>query len=217
MIIDHIGAVILQKFYTYNIHKIYILCRFIGRISFPIFAFCLVEGFIYTSNRKKYFIRLLIFALISEVPYDLALNNSIFELRNQNILFTFTLALLELIILDKINIKRNHTNIKIILFNLIIIIFFMIVTDIINCDYSFIAILIITITYFFYKKRNCAMLIDSLILILWDNIEITTLLSCFFIYLYNGKQGNNKKAFYYLFYPIHLFILFIISKYIFIV
>ena len=68
MFLDHIGA-IGKAFLSKNV---YFLLRAVGRLSFPLFCFILAEGFFHTKNRKKYQQRLFIFALLSEIPYDLA-------------------------------------------------------------------------------------------------------------------------------------------------
>ena len=65
----------------------------IGRLALPIFAFLLVEGYFHTKNLKKYAGRLFIFALISEIPFNLMMGGSIFFPIHQNILFSFLIAL----------------------------------------------------------------------------------------------------------------------------
>ena len=84
MILDHTGYVIFGSFSWMNV---------IGRLAFPIFAFCITEGYAHTSNLKKYFFRLLLFAIISQVPYMLFLSIFSDSLMNWNILFTLVLGL----------------------------------------------------------------------------------------------------------------------------
>ena len=74
MLIDHIGASGLI-FLMFNIGismRMYYISRMIGRVAFPIYLFLLVEGFVHTKNIKKYIIRLTLFAILSEVPFDMA-------------------------------------------------------------------------------------------------------------------------------------------------
>ncbi len=115
MLIDHIGASILERgvmpkvadgsvmdagveaMKVYNRWKVVdMACRGIGRIAFPIFCFLLVEGFLHTGNWKKYFSRLFLFSLISEVPFDLAVFKSWYDFSSQNVFFTLWIALLVL-------------------------------------------------------------------------------------------------------------------------
>ena len=91
MFIDHVGYVVFGKFSCFN---------YIGRIAFPIFAFQISEGYVHTKNLKKYFFRLFLFAIISQVPFMLfhSLISSDFSL---NIFFTLLLGLACIFIYDK--------------------------------------------------------------------------------------------------------------------
>lgn len=76
--------------------------HWIGRIAFPLFCFLLVQGFSYTKSKRKYALRLGIFALISEVPYDMAFNNCILSLRNNNVFFTLLVGLIMISLIEKV-------------------------------------------------------------------------------------------------------------------
>ncbi len=103
MLIDHTAATMmphynmLQELTNIDMAVVYEVMRGIGRLSFPIFCFCIVEGFVHTRNVKKYLIRLLIFALITEPIYDLAFFGTALYLDYQNVLWTFVIAILMLI------------------------------------------------------------------------------------------------------------------------
>lgn len=66
----------------------------VGRLAFPIFAFMIAEGCYYTSNVKKYMLRLFLFAIISEIPFNLIMGSSVFYPFHQNVLWTFLLGVL---------------------------------------------------------------------------------------------------------------------------
>lgn len=65
----------------------------IGRIAFPIFAFMIVEGYFHTGNLKKYGLRLLLFAIVSEIPFNLAMGSRLFYPLHQNVLWSFLISL----------------------------------------------------------------------------------------------------------------------------
>ena len=84
MLIDHIGAIFYPDM---------IALRVIGRIAFPIYCFLLVQGFLHTSNLKKYMVRMGVFALLSEVPFDLARTGYWLDLGRQNVFIIFRFML----------------------------------------------------------------------------------------------------------------------------
>ena len=206
MLIDHSGYLIFGSFSFMN---------YIGRLSFPIFAFLITEGYVHTSNLKKYFLRLLIFAIISQIPFMLPFPRNNFSL---NILFTLSFALLTLTIYDKLKNK---------FLGFIFVVLSSILAELLHLEYGWLAIILIFIFYVF--KQNKA----------YMNIFFTTTIFIFYLYyfaktlrmeylmiilcsilalipinLYNGKKGKNIKYFLYLFYPLHLIVLYIIKLFI---
>ena len=85
MLVDHIGHIFFPEVMIF---------RIVGRIAFPIFAYVLAEGIYYTKDITKYMMRLGIFALLSEIPYDLAIMGSMLEFSHQNVFFTLFFAVL---------------------------------------------------------------------------------------------------------------------------
>ena len=65
----------------------------IGRLTFPIYAFMIVEGYFHTKDFEKYVKRLLLFAVVSEIPFNIAMGSSVFYPLHQNVLWTFLIAL----------------------------------------------------------------------------------------------------------------------------
>lgn len=194
MLIDHIGAVLFPQ---------YIVFRIIGRISFPIFCFLLTEGYIHTNNFKKYIIRLLIFAFISEIPYDLAFHNQILYIYGQNIFFTLFLGMILLKLIDCFKSQNNYFMVFVSTICICILAYML------KCDYGYRGILIILVFYIFkydFKK----MLFFQTLILLYSPISIFGLFAFIPIHIYNGKKGYNIKYLFYIFYPIHLFILYLI-------
>lgn len=79
----------------------------VGRLAFPIFAFMIAEGCYYTSNVKKYMLRLFLFAIISEIPFNLIMGSSVFYPFHQNVLWTFLLGVLSIQIIEKAKKKQK--------------------------------------------------------------------------------------------------------------
>ena len=100
MLIDHFAYVMIERGLGLggNLYMIDRVLRGMGRIAFPIFCFTIVEGFQKTSDAKEYLKRLLIFALISEIPFDLAFRGSIFNMTFQNVFWTLAFGLAAMMI-----------------------------------------------------------------------------------------------------------------------
>ncbi len=101
------GASFLSTGNTAVIYYADMIMRAIGRISFPIFCFLLIEGFMHTHDVKKYALNLGIFALVSEIPFDLAFAGKPFYLNYQNVFFTLFIGLVMMIFLQKIDSKAQ--------------------------------------------------------------------------------------------------------------
>ncbi len=193
MAVDHIGAVFFPDI---------LFLRFIGRIAFPIFCFLLVEGFFYTHDVKKYMMRLGIFALVSEVPFDLAFFHTPIELSHQNVFITLLLGMVVLYILN----TKVHVVIKIV--GVIGIIF---LAEIIRSDYGAAGILMVLLFYVFRSQFVAKFLSVGLLNIVMGMVQVFAILSFIPIYLYNGKRGPKVKYLFYLFYPLHLLVIAIIK------
>lgn len=202
MFIDHYGAIFQNDIMIY---------RVIGRIAFPIYCFLLVEGYFHTSNVKKYAKRLFIFALLSEIPFDLAFYNNIgFE--HQNIFFTLFIGLAAIYLIDNKEKKYNFEKSAVIIAACLLAI-------ILFTDYN--AMGIIYILIFFYtrnihklKKLKTVALVMFVVNLTSSVLQQFSLFSLIPIYFYNGKPGPKNKIvqiFFYAAYPLHLLIYYFIN------
>ncbi len=234
MFIDHVGAGIVENFasqhpdellFGLDYQQLYALDRVlrgIGRIAFPIFCFLLVEGFSRTKNVWKYFSRLVIFGVISEVPFDLCFFGSVWYTPYQNVYFTLALGLLMMICMDRISklgsgeqdaaycVSGGMRAARIVL-KILTLAAFAAVAQLLMTDYYMLGIFTIFLLYQFKKTRlgTCAAHALSCVLVL---NEIPALAGTVPIALYNGKRGFKLKYFFYFFYPAHLMLLWGVSR-----
>lgn len=218
MLIDHVAAVlvwnpsnpgaqtIVQDMSIGNGTEwlVYLLMRYpIGRLAFPIYCFLLVEGFMRTRDVKRYAFRMLLFALISEIPFDLAIYGRVCDLQGQNVFFTLFLGLVALMGAEMLR-QKMQKEWLIRVGGLIVVAAACVIAELICCDYGANGILAVYILYLFRYDRKKQMLAGSVVF-LW---EITAPLAFIPIYYYNGKRGVKLKYFFYGFYPVHLLILY---------
>lgn len=220
MLLDHMWASVIPWHLRMNI---------LWRLAFPIFAFLVVEWFYKTSNIKKYMLRMLLFSLISEIPFDYFYWWTFFYPFHQNVIRWLLLWLIWVYLVDKIK-NTNKWFFKYFKIALIVLIcsflglIFMI-------DFYMVWILTVFVFYFFRRITWYWVVCQILILyyinmefigwltykysIFWYDIEIVQQSLAVFalipILLYNWKRGINSKYFQYfcyIFYPLHMLILY---------
>lgn len=264
MFIDHLGATLVLSFLnaTYAFAKsgkgvgtyfeplfawtvdhwkfmvsVYEGMRYIGRIAFPIYCFLIVEGFLHTKNVAKYALRLGIFALISEIPFDLAFNEGWWDPYSNNVFFTLLIGLLviwgisyirercgafyqEELIAEDIEEgieprKRNE-----ILRKLCVILVGLACTGvgafiakyILHTDYGAAGVITIVVMYLLHKKQWMGYVLAVLVLTLMTNSsEMVAMLGAVLVCYYKGERGKNIKYFFYAFYPVHLLVLWLVT------
>lgn len=203
MFIDHFNKAIITPFLTGTGPMVIITTIFdiLGRIAFPIFAFMVVEGFFKTKSRWSYLRNLLIFAVISEIPYDMFQSAEFVNNWSQNILWGLALGLFTIMVIDKLKayIKKRPLWVFV---SLLIVALSSLGSMLISSDYEYYAIIIIYLYYIFYDKRIVASGLGYLVIIK----EIYAILGFTTVLLYNGEKGKQNKIFNYLFYPVHLLI-----------
>lgn len=227
MLIDHIGAAVVGRLIQergfaasdmqlmmngqlpdaeMKLFMLYWVMRMIGRLGFPIFCFLLIEGFEHTRNVTKYALRLFTFALISEIPFDLAFSGKFFYKEYQNVFFTLLIGLLVMMVFRQIENSEKFNAFLKVLFRIAVLVLGMVLAEFMKTDYSWIGVLCIACLYL-TRKNKAQQIITGCIAFSW---ELTAPLAFIPIGFYNGKRGWNIKYFFYIFYPAHLLILYLI-------
>lgn len=204
MTIDHTGSILCDN-ETWM--------RIIGRIAFPLFAFCLSEGMHHTRDRKKYIFRMILFAVLSEFPYRLVGH------KQGNIMCTFALAMCGIMIYEQL-MKRFDAHKTV---TMLVMVLPCIMAELFSVCYRMYGILVVYCMYFIQKSkkiqsdRAVKAVFITVTLILYPLIfgeyhQIASILAVPFIMCYNGKKGKNIPFFFYLYYPMHLVLLYLISQ-----
>ena len=213
MFIDHVGAVIVQR--TMSMpgfdhdfwSSLYWPLRYVGRLAFPVFCFLLVEGFIHTSNRKKYLSRMLLFALISEIPFNLGIAGDLINLRYQNVFWELAFGIMALMCLEIIEKKKLPYIVQVFL-RLLVIVIFTAAAEFLCLDYGMYGIISIVALYVFRQNKVSRLVVGS-ISFCWEQVAPLAFLPIAF---YNGKRGRNIKYAFYVFYPAHLLLLYVVAR-----
>ena len=201
MVIDHCAYFLMD-----NNSTLYEAMRCVGRIAFPVFAFLIAEGFAYTHNRKRYFTRLLVFAVISEVSWYL-LNGAD---GTHNVMFTLALGVVALAVLEKL--KENSVLCGIAILSIAYLATWS------GVDYEWRGILMILVLNLLRNQNDnlpfpygrMMQLLCAFPLMMHYG-SICALLACMTIFLYDGARGfikgNVAKYGFYAFYPVHLLLI----------
>lgn len=230
MLIDHIAATILERIIKeQNLNTMlvmgqmepivveYYIMRIIGRLGFPIFIFLLVEGLSHTRNQWKYLLRMLVFAFVSEIPFDFAFNlnkeeifsGHILEFHYQNVFFTLTIGLAVIIGIKAVqSIELEYVLKMLVIFGTAFV--GMGLAFLLRTDYGAIGVLAIVIMYLFREWKLLAVAMSCVILMFSSFLEISAFLILLPIRAYNGERGWKLKWIFYAFYPVHLLILWLI-------
>ncbi len=208
MFIDHAACIMLERGVglSGNFYMIDRVMRGIGRIAFPIFCFGIVEGFCHTRNAREYLKRLILFALISEIPFDLAFRSSIFSMSYQNVFWTLAFGLAALMVYTDPLMGGFQKTVG------LLACFF--VPYIFHTDYSIYGVLTIFVMFYFRKEPLKMCMAGLIVLLLQSRLEIWAVFGFLLILLYNGEKGHANKQFFYLFYPVHLLLLVFLKPYI---
>ncbi len=196
------------------------LMRAVGRLAFPIFAFLIAEGARRTSSPVKYCFRLFLFALISEIPFDLAFHGAVLEFSAQNVYFTLLLGLISSLILRFLQ-KHNLSVLAVVSTPALSL-----AAAFIGSDYGAMGVVVITLMYVFSESAPSSRLAGYALTGALTSVvyefpaqlyfipnQLFAAAACIPMFFYNGKRGRrvNKYAFY-LIYPLHLLVIALLEK-----
>ena len=226
MLMDHLWATLLPA-------REWLTCA--GRVAFPIFAFMAVEGYFHTRSFKKYILRMLLFAVLSEIPFDLMYGGTWFYPVHQNVLWTFLLSLLGVWLMEQVR-KKGKTWMYL-LVCVLVVPAGLVLGTLCMVDYYGVGVLTVFVFYFLHGRKWWCFL-GQLAALYWLNVELLgglmypvqlfgmefelcqqglALLALIPIWLYHGRQGYHSKPFQYLcyaFYPVHMLLLVVVLNFI---
>ena len=211
MLIDHIGYV----FYVFPAFRVplftalgetvtlYFILRKIGRLAFPIYCFLIGEGLVHTRNQVKYLLRLFVFAILSEIPFNLMISGSWLCASNQNVFFTLFLGALSICF---------YRNIKNSLLKTVLMLAVLGISAVLEADYGTAGVVVILVLYVL-QGHPIVQVIAGYSLFSGGIYALAAFIP---INLYNGKRGFIRhpllKYAFYLFYPAHMLLLVWIKK-----
>lgn len=224
MLCDHLWATVIPG-------NQWLTC--IGRLAFPIFAFMIAEGYAHTGNLRRYVLRLLCLALLTEIPFDLMYSSSVFFPYHQNVIWTFLMGIGAMELNERARKKgklwlRIVTAAATVLLGAVLGLVTMV-------DYYGAGILTVLVFYFF-RRRKWWCFAGQLAALYWLNVELLgglyfevelfgrtveivqqglALFALIPIWLYRGRQGYHEKWFRwfcYGFYPVHMLLLYLLRS-----
>lgn len=200
MLIDHVG---------YRFFPQHPGFRMLGRISFPIYCFLLVQGFVHTKSRRNYLLRLLAFALLSEIPYQLFISGTLRNpLWGSNIFFELALGIGAMFFLDKAERGNGFWG--------VVPAFMCVAAEYLNLSYGAYGIALISLLYLFRGKKLQCMLVLGLCTLAYclyfgSPLQGYAAAAGLLFLFYNGQKGRPlPKYIFYMFYPVHLYILYLL-------
>ncbi len=196
--------------------------QLVGGLAVPVFAFLLVEGFRHTSSYRRYLLTMLVFAVVSEVPYDLAMSGTLFTLNGQNALFSMAICLVMLYGL-RMFVERKGAFPR--LAQLIIVFAAMLWCDLLHSGFGMCTVLLTAVYYLLYEHKGGRLLagvgvclVSGILPLLMGYsgtmFYLTGVLSVYLLWTYSGARGRSeggRKYLFYAFYPGHLLLLGLVS------
>ena len=207
MLMDHLWATLLPA-------QEWLTCA--GRLAFPIFAFMAVEGYFHTHDLKKYTLRLLLFALLSEVPFDLMYGGTWFYPVHQNVIWTLLLGILGIHLMETVR-KKQKTGLYL-LVSALVVVAGAVLGTLGMVDYYGAGVLLAALYWVNVELLGGLMYPIQLFGIDFELCQQgLALLALVPIWLYRGRQGYHSKPFQYAcyaFYPVHMMLLALVLNFV---
>jgi hypothetical protein len=208
MFCDHLAKVLIypvvigqHSIAWLQIHRLYLqsydALTFVGKVTFPIFAFFIVEGFFHTKNLNNYIKRLFGLTIISEIPFDLATSGKLINLKSQNVIWTLLLGLLIIVSLQN---KERWLG-------LISSLGLSVVAYFLKVDWGVYPGILLIVVFYLIRGNKKLLPLGYLLMIpevgIFSGVELAFVL----LALYNGNKGRINSYACYIFYPLHLLLL----------
>lgn len=213
MLLDHLGASLLEAglfrqgvVLGSSLLTLDTVLRWAGRLAFPLYCFLLVEGFLHTHSVKHYAGRTLLFAFISEIPFDLAFFRTPFYWQHQNVYWTLTLGIAALALIRRFEHDGVPTMSSLLGATLLAL-----VAELLCADYGASGVLLIVFLYLTRQERSRQCLVGIALVA----YELPAPLAFIPVWFYNGQRGRCGKLqqwFFYWFYPAHLILLALVTN-----
>ena len=246
MLLDHITCAFLERAYGSNGRPLMYslpqgklidsIGRAIGRQAFPIFCFFLVEGFFHTRSRLRYFAQLMVFAALSQVPFQKCIFPRA-EILHANVMCTLGMGLLAIWVIEELRGVFLHREDDAgttspsdgsaapvqDLFRRVLFLFasgsvvygLSRLAKYLHSDYSYGGVVLIVLLYLLRDYRILSLFISWAWLSWYNKLELYALPAFFLLAGYNGKRGRQQKYFFYVFYPAHLAVLWLLRRHFF--
>ena len=216
MLLDHLWATLVPG-------NFWMTC--LGRLAFPIFAFQISEGFFHSADRRRYAKRLFLFALLSEVPFDLIYGGTMLYPFHQNVMFTLLLGLLACCVIDR---ARRERTARAVLRGALSVAGLFLLSLVGMVDYGWKGVVTVVAFYllrdfpFAWLAQIAALVLLNIVLFKGQTIPLLgwdfptqgfAVLALLPIWLYNGRRGGGGKTLqtaFYAFYPVHMLVLYLL-------
>ena len=198
--------------------------HWVGRLAFPLFCFLIVQGFLHTRSKAKYALRLAVFAVISEIPYDMAFSGCVLSFKNNNVFFTLLTGLLmiwgitaAMQRIDNLSCLKNKNGLRNGIYAGVVLVFALAASFLVSVafDSSYGASGVLTILIIFLLQRHpvLALVLSTFVLAVlnFSFVQLFALPSALLVAMYNQQRGRPMKYFFYFVYPAHLLLFALIA------